>query len=137
MEQAPVAPTPAAYAGIPTLESNDGFYFLRIEAREYRVAGLEKTLGTDALKVVLRLRHGESFHLDQVDLCRDIERRRFIERAAEETGLTADLLKRDLGKLLLAVEQAQIELSRPQEEATAIWRVTSVRITLRSWFDIQ
>lgn len=39
-----------------------------------------------------------------------------FERAAEETGLTADLLKRDLGKLLLAVEQTQIELARPQEK---------------------
>jgi len=49
-----------------------------------------------------------------------MERRRFIERAAEETGLTADLLKRDLGKLLLAVEQAQIELAKPVEKlATA------------------
>ena len=82
-------------------------WFLDLEGREYRVSGLEKTLGTDALKIALRLRHGERFHLDQVDLCRDMERRRFVERAAEETGLTADLLKRDLGRLLLAVEQAQ------------------------------
>ena len=50
-----------------------------------------------------------------------MERRRFMERAAEETGLTADLLKRDLGKLLLAVEQAQMELVKPVEKlATAV-----------------
>ena len=95
-----------------------------IEGREYRVAGLEKTVGTDALKIALRLRHGERFHLDQVDLCRDMERRRFVERAAEETGLTADLLKRDLGKLLLAVEQAQTELSKPQEQAGHVVTLT-------------
>ena len=47
-----------------------------------------------------------------MDLCRDSERRRFVERAAEETGLTADLLKRDMGRLLLAVEQAQAECLR-------------------------
>jgi DNA primase len=97
------------------LEQKGDAWFMDIEGREYRVAGLEKTVGTDALKIALRLRHGERFHLDQVDLCRDMERRRFVERAAEETGLTADLLKRDLGKLLLAVEQAQAELSKPQE----------------------
>jgi hypothetical protein len=94
-------------------------WFLDLEGREYRVGGLEKTLGTDALKVALRLRvtrPGEDlFHLDQLDLCRDMERRRFVERAAEETGLTTDLLKRDMGKVLLAVEQAQIELARPSE----------------------
>jgi hypothetical protein len=67
----------------------------------------------------LRLRAGERFHLDQVDLCRDAERRRFIERAAEETGLTADLLKRDVARLLLAVEQAQAELAKPAENVAA------------------
>jgi DNA primase len=97
-----------------SLEQRGDAWFMDIEGREYRVAGLEKTVGTDALKIALRLRHGERFHLDQVDLCRDMERRRFVERAAEETGLTADLLKRDLGKLLLAVEQAQTELLKPQ-----------------------
>jgi DNA primase len=112
-EEKPPAPT------MPTLEQRGDAWFLDIEGREYRVAGLEKTVGTDALKVALRLRHGERFHLDQVDLCRDSERRRFIERAAEETGLTADLLKRDLGRLLLAVEQAQIELARPAENVAA------------------
>ena len=96
----------------PVLEQRGDAWFLDLEGREYRVAGLEKTIGTDALKIALRLRHGERFHLDQVDLCRDMERRRFVERAAEETGLTADLLKRDLGKLLLAVEQAQTDSLR-------------------------
>jgi hypothetical protein len=97
------------------LQQRGDAWFLELDGREYRVSGLEKTLGTDALKIALRLRHGERFHLDQVDLCRDMERRRFIERAAEETGLTADLLKRDMGKLLLAVEQAQNEMLKPAE----------------------
>jgi len=102
-----------------SLEQRGDAWFMDVEDREYRVAGLEKTVGTDALKIALRLRLGgqsgsDRFHLDQVDLCRDMERRRFVERAAEETGLTADLLKRDLGKLLLAVEQTQAELLKPQ-----------------------
>ncbi len=91
-------------------------WLLALDDREYRVGGLEKTLGTDALKITLRLRIGDRFHLDSLDLAKDGERRRFIERAAEETGLHADLLKRDMGRLLLAVEQAQLELARPGEE---------------------
>ena len=118
-----------APASLPTLEQKGDAWFLELENREYRVAGLEKTLGTDALKITLRLRllgqgcalQGSAlFHLDQIDLCRDQERRRFVERAAEETGLTAELLKRDLGKLLLAVEQAQAELAKPQEQAARL-----------------
>jgi DNA primase len=114
------APVPVTAPPAPSLHQRGEAWFLKIEEREYRVTGLEKTLGTDALKITLRLRHGERFHLDQLDLCRDQERRRFIERAAEETGLTTDLLKRDLGRLLLAVEQAQAELLKPQEQATRV-----------------
>jgi DNA primase catalytic core len=119
-EKTPPAPAPAT----PTLEQRGDAWFLELDGREYRVAGLEKTLGTDALKIALRLRLGgpsgsDRFHLDQVDLCRDAERRRFIERAAEETGLTNDLLKRDVARLLLAVEQAQMELAKPAENIAA------------------
>jgi DNA primase catalytic core len=89
-------------------------------SREYRVGGLEKTLGSDALKITLRLKVGERFHLDSLDLAKDGERRRFIERGAEETGLHADLLKRDVGRLLLAVEQAQAELARPADAAAPV-----------------
>jgi DNA primase len=117
LDKLPVLPAATVVAPqTPTLQERGDAWFLDLEGREYRVAGLQKTLGTDALKIALRLRAGERFHLDQLDLCRDLERRRFIERAAEETGLTPDLLKRDLGKLLLAVEQAQVELSKPQEQ---------------------
>ena len=103
-----------------TLAQRGDAWFLDLEGREYRVAGLEKTLGTDTLKVVLRLRVAEAsgsdrFHLDAIDLTRDAERRKFIERAAQETGLLPELLKRDVGRLLLAVEQAQAELAKPAE----------------------
>ena len=107
-----------------TLERRGEAWFLDIETREYRVMGLEKTLGTDALKIALRLRHGERYHLDQLDLNRDQERRRFIERATEETGLTQELLKRDMGRLLLATEQAQAELAKPQEQAAPVVMLT-------------
>jgi len=109
----------------PALTLNGEHWFLTLEEREYRVGGLEKTLGTDALKVALRLRVGERFHLDAMDLARDADRRRFTERAAEETGLHADLLKRDLGRLLLAVEQAQdglrsVSVDAPQKGPAAM-----------------
>jgi DNA primase catalytic core len=102
------------------LEQRGEAWFLVIENREYRVTGLEKTVASDGLKIGLRVQTGERFHLDQIDLIRDAERRRFIERAAEETGLTADLLKRDMGRLLLAVEQAQVQLMKPAEAVATV-----------------
>jgi len=129
-EKPPVTTAPTS----PALEQRGDAWFFDVEGREYRVSGLEKTLGTDALKVALRLRVGERFHLDSIDLCRDAERRRFIERAAEETGLTADLLKRDLGKLLLAVEQAQNELLKPAERvAPAVTLTPEEREAALQW----
>jgi DNA primase len=126
-EARPASTESAAKEELPvrTLLAPQGeHWFLTLEGREYRVGGLEKTLGTDALKVALRLRCGERFHLDSIDLTKDGERRRFIERAAEETGLHADLLKRDVGRLLLAVEQAQAELAKPAESAPAAVTLT-------------
>ncbi len=108
----------------PSLLPNGEHWLLTLDGREYRVGGLEKTLGSGALKIVLRLKVGDRFHLDAIDLARDPERRRFIERAAEETGLHADLLKRDLGRLLLAVETAQAELARPAKAGPSIVPLT-------------
>ena len=110
-----------------TLTRQGDYHVLRLGQREYRVGGLDKNNSLEVLKVAVRLlvrrspdsprgrdedgRHGDEnlFHLDSFDMARDGERRRFIERAAEETRLEKDLVKRDLGKLLLALEQAQSE----------------------------
>ena len=77
--------------------------------RTYRVTGLDKNNGLETLKITLRIEHDGLLHVDAIDLCRDADRRRFTDRAAEETLLEKDLLKRDLGKLLLLLEQAQEE----------------------------
>jgi len=92
-----------------SLERLGEYRFLSLGSREYRVGGLEKNNSLEVMKVAVRVRHGEAFHLDAFDLLRDGERRRFIERAAEETGLEKELIKRDMGKLLLALEQEQTE----------------------------
>jgi len=84
--------------------------------RHYRVSGLEKNAGFASLKITLRLWFDDLFHLDHFDLCSDAQRRKFIERAAAETTLDAELIKRDLGKLLLALEQAQEKRLRGESE---------------------
>ena len=91
--------------------------------RRYRVTGLEKNNGLEALKITLRVEHDGLLHVDSIDLCRDADRRRFVDRAAEETLLEKDLLKRDLGKLLLLLEQAQeerLESSQPTTNTVAM-----------------
>ena len=98
---------------------------LNLGGRRYRVGGLLKNGGLDSLKMTVRLWFGETkgqgsalFHVDQIDLCRDVDRRRFCERAAHECRLDPDLIKRDLGKLLLACERAQDVRLRGELEPT-------------------
>jgi DNA primase catalytic core len=117
-------PSASPGPGSVTLAQSGEHWFLNLDGREYRVGSLEKTLGSDGLKIALRLKVGERFHLDTLDLAKDAERRRFVERAAEETALHAELLKRDVGRLLLAVEQAQAELAKPVEEIAPVVMLT-------------
>jgi DNA primase catalytic core len=98
------------------VEQRGDYRFLKLGPREYRVGGLDKNNSLEVMKITLRLRAEESkgqgsalFHLDALDLMRDGDRRRFIERAHEETRLEKEIIKRDLGKLLLALEREQEE----------------------------
>ena len=96
---------------VAALSQQGDAWQLMLGDRLYRLTGLEKNTSPESIKITLRLTEpGGLFHLDALDLCRDTERRRFIERAAEETSLTKDLIKRDLGKLLLSLEMFQSQL---------------------------
>jgi len=107
--------------------------FIRIHDREYRVRGLEKNTSFEVLKVNLRVLYpgstgnrqsgnsgnntGEArFHLDTLDFYRAKERAHFVAAAAAETLLDPDLIKRDLGKVLLALEALQEERLRAELE---------------------
>ena len=99
-----------------TLERKGDCHELALGPRRYRIGGLEKNNSLEVLKITLRLTHDGLMHVDSIDLYRDSERRRFTDRAAEETLLEKDLIKRDLGKLLLLLESAQEErLNAPLE----------------------
>jgi hypothetical protein len=119
----PVVPGPAlADAPATTVRQNGSGTLpldeieLEVGDRRYRVRGLGKNAGGEALRVSLRVACGERWHLDTLDLCAARQRQSFIEAAAAETGLHAELLKRDLGKVLLKLEELQ-EARRQAEAA--------------------
>jgi len=80
---------------------------LGVGDRRYRVRGLAKNTGFESLRVSLRAACGERWHLDTLDLCSARQREGFIAAAAVETALKPELLKRDLGKVLGALEAMQ------------------------------
>ena len=125
LETTPPAVHPAPAPSLaPALESTGDFHELTLGPRHYRIGGLEKNTAPEILKITLRLSHQGLMHVDSLDLYRDSERRRFIERAAEETLLEKDLLKRDLGKLLLLLEQAQQDRQATPSDAADTASVT-------------
>lgn len=105
----------------PDLITTGDFHEAAFGSRLYRVGGLDKNTSPESLKITLRITCEGLMHVDSLDLYRDGDRRKFIDRAAEETGLTKDLLKRDLGKLLLLLEthQEQRHHATHPEQSTA------------------
>ena len=91
-------------------------YLIEIIDRQYRVRGLQKNSSFEVLKVNLRLWHNERFYLDTLDFYRAKERNHFVTAAASETNLEPDLVKRDLGRVLLALEAVQEKRIREELE---------------------
>jgi len=89
---------------------------LMLGEREWRVRGLAKNTGFESLKVTLRVACVERWHLDNLDLCVSRQRVAFIEAAAAETLLKADLIKRDLGHVLRKLEELQEARLKAQAE---------------------
>ena len=119
--EAPKAPEAQKAAKIKKVElkSVGEDYLLELAERSYRVRGLQKNGSLEVLKVNLRLSHGDRFHLDTLDFYRAKDREGFIRTAASETMLEPDLIKRDMGKLLFALETLQEERIRDAMEPTA------------------
>ena len=92
--------------------------------RRYRVRGLGKNLSLGQLRVNVLAARGESFFADQFDLHSAQQRQIFLEQAADELGVGEDVVKKDLGKVLLALEgmqEKQIEeAQKPKEKAVTL-----------------
>lgn len=77
--------------------------------RTYRVRGLAKNLSPDALRVNLLVKRGEDVHVDTLDLYVARGRTLFIAQAAKELGVSEEIIKRDVGAVILALESLVAE----------------------------
>ena len=89
-------------------------------ARRYRVRGLAKNLAVDVLKVNLMMSAEDAFHVDTLDLYSAKARAHYVAQAAQETAITDAVLKADLGRVLLALEQLQdqaiVDVLKPEPQ---------------------
>jgi DNA primase len=116
----PEPPRPLPVAETKALGSHHE-HLLTFGARRYRVRGLEKNLSYEVLKINLLASapaldgvgergDGQAVYVDTFDLYQARQRAAFVKQAAAELGLSEDIIKGDLGKLLLALEAEQDQL---------------------------
>jgi DNA primase catalytic core len=121
----PDAPAPLALPETKTLGA-DREYVLSFGPRRYRVRGLEKNLSYESLKVNLLAAapmveidraghpdesvHPQAVHVDTLDLYQARARAAFVKSAAAELGIAEEIIKGDVGKVLLALEAEQEKL---------------------------
>lgn len=102
----PVPPAPVVEAPVDVRENE---VVLAFGDRRWRVRGLAKNLSYDVLKVNVLASCGESFHVDTLDLYSAKARNSYVVQAAIELRVSDEILKTDLGRVLLKLEQLQDE----------------------------
>jgi DNA primase len=117
-EYVPLAmPLPSALSptiGVPTEIKGDEITIPQGD-RRYRVRGLAKNMSYELLKVNVLVHREPSesstnesgFHVDTFDLYSARQRTVFMKQASEELGVKEEVIRRDLGHVLLKLEELQ------------------------------
>ncbi len=111
----PEAPAPMPVAELKAL-GHEREHVVTFGPRRYRVRGLEKNLSYEVMKVNVLASApaldgmGEAVYIDTLDLYQARQRAAFMKQAAAELNVGEEVLKGDLGKLLLALEAEQERL---------------------------
>ena len=110
-------PTVAASSPAPTtsppkapevqLEQREEELVFHFGPRRYRVRGLAKAMSAETMKVNVLVSVGELFHVDTLDMYAARARAAFLRQAVDELHVQEDVLKRDMGALLLKLEELQ------------------------------
>ena len=113
------AASPVPQTAAPEIEAEvrENEILLPIGNRCWRVRGLEKNLAFDVLKVNVLVRKGEAFYVDTLDLYAARSRSVFVREAAKELAVEEATVKKDLGRVLLALEGLQ---EKQIQEALAV-----------------
>lgn len=101
----------------------DGSLRVSYGERRWRVRGLERNTSFDVLRVQVMVsvpaaERGAGFHIDAFDLYSARARAAFVRDAADEVGVEEKILRRDLGRVLMAAEALVEEAIRRAQEPT-------------------
>ena len=105
--EAPTAPVSRPSSPDPNTEIKPEEVIIRMNDRRWRIRGLGKNMSYDQLKVNILVSQGEKFFVDTFDLYSARCRAVFTKQASEELRLKEDIIKLDLGRVLLKLEELQ------------------------------
>ena len=115
----PASRTPAAAAASDNPLADE--VIVSYGERRYRVRGLSKNLSPETLKINLHIAQGEAYYVDTFDLYSARARHLYIVNAAKDLAVREEIVKADLGRLLLkleALQQSRIDAALKVEPAT-------------------
>jgi len=122
-EPLPASVLPPAPKVEVSAEINGSEVVIALGDRRYRIRGLEKNASFDGLKVNVLVSRpsfdgvGETMHVDTFDLYQQRPRGSFATQAAVELGVKDDVIRGDLGKILLKLEALQTERIEAEKAA--------------------
>ncbi len=107
-----LAASPASAPATDTLpdtsvEVSDDEVVMHFGERRYRVRGLAKNLSYETLKINVLVSLAEAYYVDTFDLYAARSRTQYVVQAAKELAVRDEIIKLDLGKLLLKLEALQ------------------------------
>jgi len=104
-----VAPVASAAVADTAADIKDDEVVFTFGERRYRVRGLPKNLSPETLKINLLVSAKEAYYVDTLDLYNARNRNQYLLYAAKELAVRDDLIKHDLGRILLKLETLQDE----------------------------
>jgi len=100
------APTPADKV---QAEIREHEVVIELGERRWRVRGLARNLSYEQLKINLLVAAGEHFFVDSLDLYSSRQRAAFLKQATTELQVKREILSKDLGRVLMKLEEIQEE----------------------------
>jgi len=108
-------PVPVPTEGKPVLVNDDEVLF-HFGNRRYRLRGLIKNLSRETMKLNALVSCEGAYYVDSFDLYAARQRHQYVQQTARELGVGDDVIKIDLGKILLQLETLQEEKIRTKLE---------------------
>jgi len=105
----PASPIPSVANLEIDAEITDNEIVILFGSRRYRIRGLKKAMSYEQLKINLCVSDNDCMHVDHLDLYHAKQRFSFTRQASIELGVTDEVIKKDLSKVLMKLEQLQDE----------------------------